>query len=51
MIFVNLKSKNINAIQYNQAPETSGHGCVSNYCCCPFLMGGDIKSAKNGVFF
>lgn len=51
MIFVNLKTKNINAIQYNQVPETNGHGCISNYCCYPFLVGEDKKkSAMNGVF-
>lgn len=43
MIFVNLKTKNINAIQYNQVPETNGHECISNYCCYPSLVGEDRK--------
>lgn len=49
MIFVNLKSKNTNVIQCNQAAETGGHGCVSSYCCYPFLVEGDIKSTSYSV--
>lgn len=51
MIFVNLKTKNINAIQYNQVPETNGHGCISNYCCYPSLVGEDRKICYEWCIF